>query len=298
MTVFENVIEIHSRKLNDKLNDEFEFLYKDVNHDRLRVIFSTLHAESIRLFDIMNRRLPTDDDVGHYWADPSRDLIEIIESISQLKKDLMNSQLTFDIEPYYAELFRFCLNFLKMSGGSFIPPNTEKINLYYALPIFLVCNKKVGIDTPQIKTITNEYIRNLTERAGKDINEKAYDSAITKCRTLLEEVFCHVIELKNEQPSDKGNINALYQQVKKLYNMHSDSSMDVRVLKLLSGLEKIISAVAEMRNKASDSHGLGSKRVNIDDYHARLFVNASAVMSEFILAVAGRSKSTPDSIQS
>ena len=43
-----------------------------------------------------------------------------------------------------------------------------------------------------------------------DIDEKNYDSAITKSRTLLEEVFCYVIELKNVEPSDSGDIHKLY----------------------------------------------------------------------------------------
>ena len=79
-----------------------------------------------------------------------------------------------------------------------------------------------------------------------DIGE--YDSAITKCRTLLEEVFCYVIEKKGEEPSQKGDINKLYKQVKDLYNMHADASVDKRINELLSGLEKVIDAIAEMQD--------------------------------------------------
>lgn len=41
-----------------------------------------------------------------------------------------------------------------------------------------------------------------------------------------------------------------------------------------------------MRNNGSDSHGLGSKKVNIPDYHARLALNSSSIMAEFILSVS------------
>ena len=47
---------------------------------------------------------------------------------------------------------------------------------------------------------------------------------------------------------------------------------------LISGLNSIVSAVAEMRNKDSDAHGVGASRV--------LFVNAAVSMSDFILATA------------
>ena len=68
--------------------------------------------------------------------------------------------------------------------------------------------------------------------------------------------------------------------------MHANKDMDKRINKLLSGLENIVQSIAEMRNNGSDSHGLGSKRVNISDYHARLAVNSSTIMAEFILSVS------------
>ena len=67
--------------------------------------------------------------------------------------------------------------------------------------------------------------------------------------------------------------------------MHANKDADKRINTLLSGLEKIISAITEMRNKDSDSHGVGSKRFRIEDYHTRLFVNAAIAMADFILSV-------------
>jgi len=63
---------------------------------------------------------------------------------------------------------------------------------------------------------------------------------------------------------------------------------DRRVNSLLSGLEKILSSIAEMRNKGSDAHGLGAKRIKIKGHIARLYVNSSATMADFILAVYER----------
>lgn len=68
----------------------------------------------------------------------------------------------------------------------------------------------IAVAAPAVKTIDRSYIRDLGERAVKDIDEKNYDSAITKSRTMLEEVFCYVIEKKNEVPSNSGDIVKLY----------------------------------------------------------------------------------------
>lgn len=144
----------------------------------------------------------------------------------------------------------------------------------------------ISVATPSVTAIDRRYITDISERAMKDISDGNYDSAITKSRTLVEEVFCYVIEKKGVEPSESGDMGKLYNQVKQIYNMHQDKDVDKRINGLLSGLEKILSAIAEMRNKASDSHGVGAKRINISDYHARLFVNSAMTMADFVLAVS------------
>ena len=144
----------------------------------------------------------------------------------------------------------------------------------------------ISVAAPSVTALDRRYITDISERAMKDISDGNYDSAITKSRTLVEEVFCYVIEKKGVEPSESGDMGKLYNQVKQLHNMHQDKDVDKRINGLLSGLEKILSAIAEMRNKASDSHGVGAKRINISDYHARLFVNSAMTMADFVLAVS------------
>lgn len=144
----------------------------------------------------------------------------------------------------------------------------------------------IRIEAPAIVCVNRDYISDISTRAIRDVENGDFDSAITKSRTLLEEVFCYVIEQRGETPSESGEIGKLYGQVKALYNMHQDRDLDKRVNGLLSGLEKIVSAIAEMRNKGSDAHGIGAKRISIDEHHARLFVNSAMTMADFILSVS------------
>ncbi|MBQ9043379.1 MAG: abortive infection family protein [Eggerthellaceae bacterium] len=72
--------------------------------------------------------------------------------------------------------------------------------------------------------------------------------------------------------------------------MHADAKMDIRVKTLLSGLEKIVSSIGEMRNNSSDSHGVGQRRIAVEGHHAMLAVNSAATMAEFILAVVENAK--------
>lgn len=68
--------------------------------------------------------------------------------------------------------------------------------------------------------------------------------------------------------------------------MHQSRDMNKSINGLLSGREKILSAIAEMRNKGSDFHGVGAKRIRIADHHARLFVNSAVTMADFVSAVS------------
>lgn len=208
------------------------------------------------------------------------DLLAYLFDKRQFSKILSGHEATVidDAYKHFVQVILDKINGILYFGGN----ELTNINNQY---IVRKTGVNVEIKAPKIKNIDREYIRSISVRAMDDVDKKNYDSAITKSRTLLEEVFCYVIEKKNGTPSTSGNINDLYKQVKDLYNMHGDANTDKRINTLLSGLEKIISSISEMRNKDSDAHGVGSKRINIDEHHARLFVNASIAMADFILSV-------------
>lgn len=144
---------------------------------------------------------------------------------------------------------------------------------------------KLYPEISEIKKVDLDYIRNITQRANKDISEGNFDSAITKARTLLEETFIYVIESKSSAPSGNGDIKALYKQTRELYNMHTGKEIDKRINMLLSGLNNVVTGIAEMRNLAGDAHGSGSKRIGVSEYHTRLCLNAATIVADFILSV-------------
>lgn len=176
-------------------------------------------------------------------------------------------------------------NIIEQINGLLFFGGNELVIIGQNFVIHPITGNKIEIIAPKIKTIDREYIKSISSRAMRDIEQNDFDSAITKSRTLLEETFCYVIEKKNETPSDSGDISKLFKQVKTLYNMHTDTNTDRRINTLLSGLNSIVSAVAEMRNKDSDAHGVGAARIPIKEHHARLFVNSSMAMADFILSV-------------
>ncbi|MHC3378033.1 abortive infection family protein [Ligilactobacillus equi] len=146
--------------------------------------------------------------------------------------------------------------------------------------------ESIDVSVPQIKIVGQERIRELMQRGEKNIETGDYDSTLTQARTILEETFRYILERKSITLKENLGINELYKEVKKNYNMIQKNINDKRVKKLLSGLETIVQSVSELRNKESDSHGQGSRRLGIKDYHARLVLNSAVTMSEFLLSVS------------
>lgn len=184
----ENAIENHYRKLADGLSNEYEELYESFENERLRILFSTLHTMLISAFDSMNHRLPTAEEPAHFWADPSRELIQAIEIVEALERSLKRSEFAFAIEEYYRRTLSFCKTFLSKSGGSSIPPNTEKIELYYTIPIFspqnsiVIENQKNVSDLKligrgsyaQVFKYNDKFYKKIfaLKRANKDLTDK------------------------------------------------------------------------------------------------------------------------------
>lgn len=225
------------------------------------------------------------DDLFEFCIDngSGSDLLSFLFSKSQFIEKLKRNSASI-IDYAYLKITSEIIN--QINGILYFGGN-ELVRIGHVFHLRGIASEKV-VETPIVTTIDRSYIKDISNRAQEDIASTNYDSAITKSRTLLEEVFCYVIEKKDENPLGSGNISHLYKQVKQLYNMHQNEDFDKRVNNLLSGLEKILSSITEMRNRGSDSHGLGARRIRISEHHARLFVNCAMTMAEFILAVSDK----------
>jgi serine/threonine-protein kinase len=185
-----NYIESQYRSFNKEINYEFLELYQTFQHEKLKEIFSTLHAKLVSNFKMMNERLPTTEYENHFWAEPSRELIAAIDMIEGLKRSLKSTNYSFVVEPYYQSIIDKCNTFLNKSGGSTIPLNMDKIELYYIIPVFIpqstiiVSNpdvhkafelKLIGEGSyAQVFKYKDKYYKKefVLKRAKKDLNEK------------------------------------------------------------------------------------------------------------------------------
>ncbi|EHP0467080.1 abortive infection family protein, partial [Staphylococcus pseudintermedius] len=136
------------------------------------------------------------------------------------------------------------------------------------------------------KHINFDYVRNFPFRLKDNLEDENYDTVITQSRTLLEEVYIHILEYSNKDyNSAKGNLQKLNSMVKTELKMKNNRDYDKRINELLSGLNKINDAIGKMRNENSDSHGVGSKRININRREAKLVMNSAITICDYILEI-------------
>lgn len=162
-------------------------------------------------------------------------------------------------------------------------------DLRYVSNRYIICNidkeNKNLIEVLTSEIIDIPYVFKLKERTKSYLVSGDYDSVVTKSRTLIEEVLIYILEENNIQIKSKGDIQKLYCEVKEVLNMRTNRDYDRSINSMLSGLEKIIQAVAEMRNSNSDSHGAGRKRIAIRKIEAELVINAAITFGVYLLGV-------------
>lgn len=152
--------------------------------------------------------------------------------------------------------------------------------------VLAAIGQEVVVETPKVKIISSQYIKELLERIKGDLDNEDYDSVVTKSRTLLEEVLIFIIEKKTfERYKSKGDLVKIYQDATELLNMRQKREWDQRVNELLGGLHKLVSAISSMRNMNSDAHGAGSGRIIIKKREALLVAQSAMMLAEYWLSV-------------
>jgi tRNA A-37 threonylcarbamoyl transferase component Bud32 len=104
----------------------------DVGHPVGRAM-AAFHSQLNGLFDFMNSKAKIN---GHYNANESRELLDLIEEIGSTKASLRRIGITLELRDDYAEVLKTVQPFLSRSGGSGIPDDFTAIELIEYEPVF------------------------------------------------------------------------------------------------------------------------------------------------------------------
>jgi tRNA A-37 threonylcarbamoyl transferase component Bud32 len=278
-------------KANERLNPEYLELYEAVKNQKLKEIFSSLHKEFEVLFKSMNSRLPTGENTTHFWANESRRLISSIEMAMGLYKVLKKSADEFQIDTYYYELFNRCQTFLSGSGGSTIPPNMEKIDLYYTAPIFTmatslkISKKDIEYHFP-LKLIgegayahiykyrDDFYNKNFAlKRAKKDLTEKEQERFKREFEEMKALSSPYIVEVYSFEETQSQYIMEFMDFSLDTYIQQNNSKISVELRRNIAF--QILKAFSYLQSKKLDHRDISPKNILLKQYEDTIVVKIS-----------------------
>lgn len=141
---------------------------------------------------------------------------------------------------------------------------------------------ELEIPPEEFPILGHRHIEEQIKKCDKKILEGDYDGAITNARTLLEQVLLEVeCQLKGEKKKYDGNLPRLFRRVKAQLLVSNQSKNLPEILKqILGSLTGVVDGLAGLRNAMSDAH---AAEIKPEKHHAKLAVNASKTVSDFII---------------
>lgn len=125
--------------------DDLYDLYDFVPNDNLRKLLASFHTQLNRWFTVINSdiNIGYDDEGnaqytgGYFHAQDSRDYLDLINTIDQLKSKLSSTEYAFKFcNDNYDDTVRRCRRFVVKSGGSTIPEGFTPIEIDDLTPVF------------------------------------------------------------------------------------------------------------------------------------------------------------------
>lgn len=133
-----------------------------------------------------------------------------------------------------------------------------------------------------ITSIDHEFIQDQIAKCQDKIQNNDFSGAITNARSLLEAVIIYAIEnIERVEIKNDGNLENLWTRCKKALKISFErTEIPDFVFQTLSGLDTVVKGLSGISNNAGDRH---ANKFNAKKHHAKLAVNSSMTLSEYII---------------
>lgn len=140
----------------------------------------------------------------------------------------------------------------------------------------------VIVHAPSLVRLSEASIQEHLEKARHKITNGDPAGAIANAYTLVEEFLKQLLRKSGTAfNKNEGDIRALYKLLAEpLHLAPKSESLESYLKAILEGLQRQISGLFELANKASDRH---ARKYNPASHHARLAVNVAFTLCEFLL---------------
>jgi hypothetical protein len=154
----------------------------------------------------------------------------------------------------------------------------KKVGAFYKI----TDSKGILVKPETVSGINHDFIQEQIKKCNEKIEQGDFNGAITNARSLAEAVMIEIIEKhEGKEIKNDGKIENLYKQVKKILNLTVDpKTLPQTVLQIISGLDSIVGGLAGLSNNSGDRH---ANKFNTKKHHARLAVNSTMTLVDFLL---------------
>ena len=138
-----------------------------------------------------------------------------------------------------------------------------------------------------ISSALHRFDREVVHRRWTDALERRVtdpEGAITLARTLLEDVIKWLLSKQNVAYDDKSNLPGLYRLIAAELRLAPDAYTEDVFKRSLGSCQSVVESLGTLRNKLSDAHSTGPRRVKPHGRHAELAVNLAGTMATFLIA--------------
>ena len=138
-----------------------------------------------------------------------------------------------------------------------------------------------------ISSALHRFDREVVHRRWTDALERRVtdpEGAITLARTLLEDVIKWLLSKQNVAYDHKSNLPRLYRLLASELRLAPDAYTEDVFKRILGSCQSVVESLGTLRNKLSDAHSTGPRRVKPHGRHAELAVNLAGTMATFLIA--------------
>ena len=256
--------------------DEIYFkLYESYPED-YRDIFPVWHGRLNDLFKFMNQKAESN---GHYNANESHELLELIKSIGELRSVLSKKGIEFRLAEIYDDKLKEVSGFLQQTCGSVIPDTYHPMQVEKYSPIFFINDDNLPKIIDDLgKEFNDDYLRTQLNQMYSTIESNPAD-AIGKAKSLIESCFKTILDRYNEKYDKTESIPSLNKKVNNTLDLKSENKQIKKVISHVSGLA---SSLGELRNNYSADHGRSIRKFKPPSrIEARLAVDISVTLVRF-----------------
>lgn len=184
---------------------------------------------------------------------------------------------SFQFEPIAWEI-----NELIKDYGLRLVKTQDSFNSYSDAEFEIKKDETVLVAAETIQQSLDERVLECVEDCSRMIEAQQYQKAITSCYTLVESVLKELLtKLGVTFNASEGDIRQLYTLVSEPLNLNpKGDNLENHLKAILQGLRSQVGGLYELANKASDRH---TRQYNPSKHHAKLAVNASFTLCDFLL---------------